>query len=87
MFIIGNGSSQTRLQWLQPRAGLDLPEPYVVSISVWYYRYAMLAWALWLAVSLLRWLTWGWKQFTQGGAWQSLNRNTPETPLEAKIVT
>jgi len=27
----------------------------------------MLAWALWLASSLIRWLTWGWTQFSKGG--------------------
>lgn len=86
MFIVGNDSSQTWLEWLQPRAGLSLPEPRVVSISVWYYRIAMLAWALWLAIALLRWLTWGWKQFTQGGVWMPLNATSPESPLDAKVV-
>lgn len=71
MFIVGNGSTQTRLQWFQPRAGLELSEPSIVSVSVWYFRFAMLAWALWLAVALLRWLVWGWKQFSHGGVWIS----------------
>ncbi len=79
MFIIGNGSTRTYLQWFQPRSGPDLPSPWVVSISVWYYRLLMLFWALWLAMSLLRWLTWGWNQFSHGGAWQS-------GPLEATLV-
>ena len=35
------------------------------------YRGAMLAWALWLAVSLLRWLRWGWLSFSEGGFWKS----------------
>ena len=70
MFIVGNNSSRTSLQWFLPRAGQNLPEPFVVSISVWYYRFAMLAWALWLAAALLRWLAWGWMQFTHGGGWK-----------------
>jgi len=32
MFVIGNGSSQTWLQWFQPRAGADLPEPSMKAI-------------------------------------------------------
>ena len=64
MFIVGNGSSRTYLQWFQPRSGPALPTPYVVSISVWFYRLLMLFWALWLATALLRWLRWGWQQFS-----------------------
>jgi hypothetical protein len=80
MFIIGNGSTRTYLQWFQPRSGPDLPTPFVVSISVWFYRLLMLFWALWLAMSLLRWLTWGWKQFSHGGTWRS-------RPLTATLVS
>jgi hypothetical protein len=29
----------------------------------------MLAWALWLAVSLLNWLKWGWSCFSSNGLW------------------
>lgn len=82
MFIVGNGSSQTYLNWFQPRVGAELPEPMVVSTSVWFYRLAMLAWALWLAVMLLRWLIWGWQQFSKGGFWK---RDTPKR--EAAVVT
>jgi hypothetical protein len=70
MFIVGNGSSQTLLHWYQGRVGPELPNPYVVSISVWFYRLLMLAWALWLAAALLRWLRWGWVQFSAGGGWR-----------------
>jgi hypothetical protein len=83
MFIVGNHSTRTSLQWFQPRAGKNLPEPYVVSISVWFYRYAMLAWALWLAVALLRWLAWGWKQFTHGGGWKASDEEAPPSSFVA----
>jgi hypothetical protein len=69
MFIVGNGSSRLYLNWFEPRSGPALPTPTVVSVSVWYYRLLMLFWALWLAASLLKWLTRGWQQFTSGGAW------------------
>jgi hypothetical protein len=29
----------------------------------------MLAWALWLANSLVGWLKWAWEQFSDGGLW------------------
>jgi hypothetical protein len=69
MFIVGNGSSRTVLNWFQPRSGQALPLARTVSISVWFYRLLMLFWALWLAASLLRWLKWGWTQFSSGGCW------------------
>jgi hypothetical protein len=71
MFIVGNGSSQTFLQWFQPITDGTLPQPWIVSVSVWYYKLLMLLWALWLASALLRWLVWGWRQFSHGGSWQS----------------
>ncbi len=70
MFIVGNGSTRTSLQWFQPRISQTLPEPYFVSVSVWYFRLLMLLWALWLASSLIRWLRRGWEQFSRGGTWK-----------------
>ncbi|MCA9212927.1 MAG: hypothetical protein KDB27_07680, partial [Planctomycetales bacterium] len=70
MFIVGNRSYRHYLNWFQPRIGTDLPVATVVSISVWYYRLLMLFWALWLAASLIRWLKWGWEQFSHGGTWK-----------------
>ena len=75
MLIRGNGSTSAALQWFQPRAGTELPTPSVVSVSVWFYRLLMLLWALWLAAALIRWLGWGWDQWTGGAAWL---RKTPK---------
>jgi hypothetical protein len=58
------------LNWFEPRATTELPEPMIISISVWFYRLLMLFWALWLASALLRWLVSGWKQFSYGGGWR-----------------
>lgn len=77
MFIIGNGSDRTNLKWFQPRIDTNLPVARVISVSVWFYRLLMLFWALWLANSLVRWLKWGWQQFSDGTLW----KRTP------KIVT
>jgi hypothetical protein len=67
MFIAGNGSSDSDLQWYQAHADTALPIPGCISVSIWWYRLLMLGWALWLASSLVRWLTWGWGQFSKGG--------------------
>jgi hypothetical protein len=70
MQIRGNGSSAEMLQWFDDRTSTVLERPYVVSVSMLAYRGAMLAWALWLAVSLLRWLRFGWTSFATGGLWK-----------------
>ena len=67
MFIRGNGSGRTALHWYQARCGTLLPEPGAYTVSIWWYRFLMLAWALWLAASLIRWLRWGWTQCNTGG--------------------
>ena len=84
MFIIGNQSSRTYLNWFQPRIGTDLPVARITSISVWFYRLLMLFWALWLAASLLRWLKWGWTQFSHGGLWSKKSEFVTATVVEAE---
>ena len=74
MFVRGNGSSGYSLNWFQPASGLDLPVTEVWTVSIWYYRFFMLAWALWLAAALIRWLTWGWEQFSSGGYWKAIKK-------------
>jgi hypothetical protein len=77
MQISGNDSSARLLQWYQDRAGAGLPRPRVLSVPLWVYRLAMLAWALWLAQALLGWLRWGWRCFSTGGAWRPIRRAAP----------
>jgi hypothetical protein len=67
MFVIGNGSTPTELQWFQARSDGPLPRCGCISISIWWYRFFMLLWALWLASALLRWLRKGWQSFSAGG--------------------
>ncbi len=83
MFIVGNRSSSTSLNWIQPRTGTNLPVVRVVSVSVYFYRLLMLFWALWLASALLRWLQWGWKQFSEGGLWRQKPKVVVATSAEA----
>ncbi len=77
MFILGNGSTRRSLRWFESRIDGTLPSVRIVSISVWYYRLAMLLWALWLSASLLRWLRWGWDQYSRGGIWRSQPSESP----------
>lgn len=78
MFIRGQGSSEHRLHWYLARTGVDLPHPACYSVSIWWYRLLMLAWALWLAWALVRWLAWGWKQFSSGSLF--LRKKPAATP-------
>jgi len=81
MQIIGNQSSAEHLKWYQDRSDSSLPTATVISIPLISYRIMMLAWSLWLAVSLLNWLKWGWQCFSVNGLWKkSVPKENPETP-------
>ncbi len=80
MFILGNGSTRTFLRWYQDRCGESLPRPGFLSVSIWWYRFLMLAWALWLAASLLRWLRWGWRQFSAAGYFRTKPKTAAAPP-------
>ncbi len=69
MQISGNQSTAYRLNWYQDRSAPILPQATLISIPLTVYRLLMLAWSLWLAVSLLNWLKWGWSCFSSGGLW------------------
>jgi hypothetical protein len=70
MQIAGNASTVTLLRWYHDRADATLPRTWVVSVPLMIYRLAMLAWALWIAWAVLRWLQWGWTCFSEGGRWR-----------------
>lgn len=79
MRIAGNGSSSGLLRWYQDRTGTILPQAWVFSVPLIVYRLLMLAWALWLAFALLRWLRWGWERFSENGLWRRLRPVRPAT--------
>jgi len=83
MQIQGNGSSSELLQWFDDRTGPIPEQPYVFSVPMLAYRGVMLAWALWLAVSLLRWLRWGWLSFSSEALWKRRPKRLRETPAES----
>jgi len=60
MWISGNGSNLWSLNWFEPRVEGQLGQPWVVSVSIWFYRLLMLLWALWLASAVVQWLQRCW---------------------------
>lgn len=75
MQIAGNGSSRGTLNWYQDRIDSVLPQAWFVSLPVLAYRFLMLAWSMWLAFALIRWLKWGWNCFAHGRLWLPLRRS------------
>jgi len=73
MQVAGNGSSVFNFNWYQDRNIAQLPQAWLLSVPTLVYRLLMLAWALWLAFSLLRWIKWGWQQFSIGGIWRDVS--------------
>jgi hypothetical protein len=61
MRIAGAGQSYGGLSWFTDQSENRLPGAWVLSVSLWWYKTAMLAWALWLAFALTRWLPLAWR--------------------------
>jgi hypothetical protein len=75
MQIRGNGSHGGRLAWYQDRSDEAIPTAWMISLPLYVYRLAMLAWALWLARALVGWLRWGWSCFSADELWRPLRRS------------
>jgi hypothetical protein len=71
MLIEGNGSNGSRLIWYQDRLSGDLPHAWVISVPLYFYRALMLAWALWLARSVIQWARWAWGAYSADGYWKA----------------
>lgn len=80
MFVSGQGSSASQLIWYSNPSTAEIPPVAFLSISIWWYRLAMLLWALWLALALLRWIQTGWRHLLEGGFFK---RKSPPPPLPA----
>jgi hypothetical protein len=70
MHVAGNGSGAWNLRWFADQTAGTLPGGGVLSVSLWFYKLAMLAWALWLANALIGWLQWAFHAWTNGGYWR-----------------
>ncbi len=74
MNIRGNGSSSHILRWYHDVSGPVLPRTWMVSIPMWTYRIAMLAWALWVSFWLINILKWGWTRFCTPVLWSKVHK-------------
>lgn len=70
MQIAGNQSTAYNLNWYQDHSGPLLPGALVISAPLMAYRILMLCWALWMALSMLDWMRWGWCCFASNGIWR-----------------
>jgi hypothetical protein len=80
MHVAGNHSSASQLQWFADQTADALPLGGVLSVSLWVYKIAMLAWALWLANALIGWLRWGFDAWSIGGYWRHKPSAAPPLP-------
>ncbi len=80
MRIAGNGSYRGDLKWFADRIPGALPQPFVLSVPLLAYRLVMLAWALWLALAVIRWARWIWACFTHGDLWRPRQRAVKAPP-------
>ncbi|MGC1547606.1 MAG: hypothetical protein WA777_03685 [Rhodanobacter sp.] len=83
MHVAGNDSSAWQLRWFADQATGALPRAGVFSVSLWVYKIAMLAWALWLANALIGWLRWGFDAWTKDGYWR---RREPKVSSEPPVL-
>jgi hypothetical protein len=70
MQVGGNGSTAAVLRWTFDRVAGEVPSCTAVSLPMAVFRAVMLAWAVWLAWSLVKWLRWGFDSLTTGGGWR-----------------
>ena len=74
MHVAGNASSAQSLRWFADRSSDALPIASAISVPLWVYKLAMLAWAIWLANALVGWLRYGFAAWTRDGHWRAMPR-------------
>ena len=87
MHVAGNDSSAWNLRWFADQSSGALPAGGVFSVSLWVYKLAMLAWALWLANALIGWLRWAFDAWTRGGYWRKPEPKPPVVPPQLPLST
>ena len=68
------------LRWYQDRVAGITPAATIISLPLWVWRIAMLAWSVWLALTLVRIAGWTWQAFGRGGRWQTMRTPKPQAP-------
>jgi hypothetical protein len=58
------------LSWFQDQVTGVVEGPSIWSAPMWIYRFLLLAWAIWMAFALVRWLRWGFNAWKAGGLWR-----------------
>jgi len=76
MHVAGHGSTPQSLRWFADRSADALPEARAISVPLWVYKVAMLAWALWLANAVIGWLRYGFGAWSKDGYWRALRRKS-----------
>lgn len=56
MLIAGNQSYASSLKWFVDHAQTSIPRPWVISLSIEWWRVFALAWSTWLVVATIRWI-------------------------------
>ena len=84
MQITGNGSYGHSLKWYQDISANILPQPVVYSLPMTVYRVLILAWALWIAFALIKWLRWGWECYSNDGLWRKVEIKKFKRPTKNK---
>jgi hypothetical protein len=74
MRVAGYGAWGDRMTWFADQIDGPLPRALVVSAPILSYRIAMLVWALWLAVAVIKWSRWAWASFKVHGLWMPLGK-------------
>ncbi|MCL2590522.1 MAG: hypothetical protein FWD67_06500 [Betaproteobacteria bacterium] len=86
MGIRGYGSSGNDLGWFADRSDSLLPIATVFSLPIWLYRALMLAWTLWLANILIRWLSRGLSAWLKNGYWKKIVRSRKNKTIPPPIA-
>lgn len=87
MQVGGAGSNNNLLRWYVDRVSAETPTPGYLSVPMWVWRGLMLAWAVWLVQSLLRWLPWALQAWLSGAAWRSGRDKHTAKAVTAAAVT
>jgi hypothetical protein len=80
MMVQGYQSSDSMLRWFQDRSGGLTPQATLISVPLWLWRLAMLAWSVWISLTLVRIARWVWAAFSAGGRWQKLDWRKVKPP-------
>jgi len=85
IFVLGHGSSSNYLNWYVQSWDGESKNPWIVSLPISVYRGIMLAWAVWLAFSLMTWLKWMWQEYSKGGYWIKIDEKSIKEVAESRV--